>query len=794
MRGQRAAAGTRLALSIAVLMFMTAMLVSLARLEAQREADSRVDQLGVWSTAQAQAQLARVQVAVERYVTGAAEVSADELVDAFELLWSRVPLLASKNRPGLDSDPGVAIVPVIERLDAILAEVEPDVLRLARGGREAVYGRVTAALQAVDRLLTDLNQRIHDERLAAELEKHARMAALYRGLLISLLALLVSGGTLIALLNREMHRARQLAVVADEAHAAAAAVSRDLQALIDAVPAAITASDPQGRYLFMNSFQAEVLGLAPRDAVGRKPSELGQDPAVDEELRAVAVSGRATPFVEQTEHDRSGRPRTLLTSKVPVRDANGVVVRVVHVALDITERKLAEEQARHLAHHDALTGLPNRTFLTEALHRALARALRSGQRIALHLIDLDRFKEINDTLGHPAGDAMLVEVAARMACCVREGDTLARMGGDEFAVLQEGLGDGSEAAAMTQRLLGALAAPIRLAGREITSGASIGVALGPDDGSEVAELIRHADLALHRAKSDGRNLARFYEPAMNLQLRDRLELEQALRAALAAEAFELHYQPKYRLADDALVGVEALIRWRHPERGLVPPDRFIALAEDTGLIVPLGNWVLREACREARRLADLGLRPGRIAVNLSPEQLRRQDVVAAVEDALRAAGVDAAQLELELTESLLVRDAEHALRVMRDLKALGVSLALDDFGTGYSALAYLQRFPFDTLKIDRGFVAALDEPGGSSLRIVEAVVRLAHGLGLAVVAEGVETAQQRDTLLAMGCDQVQGYLYARPLEAAKLVELLRRPQAPPPVAARRTAALAEAVA
>jgi diguanylate cyclase (GGDEF)-like protein/PAS domain S-box-containing protein len=794
MQHHRVAARTRLAVGIAVVLFLAALLVSLVRLEAQREADSRVDRLGIWSTAQAQAQLARFQVAVERYVTGAAEVGPDELIDAFELLWSRIPLLASKNRPGLDATPQGAIAQVIERLDAILAEAEPDVQRLARGGREEVYGRVTRAMQAVERLLADLNQKIHDERLAAELEKQVRVAALYRGLLVSLLALLISGGTLIALLNREMRRAQRLAVAADEAHAAAAAVSRDLQAVIDAVPATITATDRHGRYLFMNRFQAGLLGVAPEEVVGRLPSELGLDPALDAELRAVAESGRAMPFVEQVEQDGSGRHRTLLASKVPVRDASGAVVRVVHVALDITERKLAEEQARHLAYHDTLTGLPNRAFLTEALHRALARAQRSGQRIALHLIDLDRFKEINDTLGHSEGDAMLVEVAARMACCIREGDTLARMGGDEFAILQEGLLDAGEAASMTQRLLAALAAPIRLAGQEITSSASIGVALGPDDSSEVAELIRHAELALYRAKDDGRNLARFYEPAMNFQLRDRLELEQALRAALAAEAFELHYQPKYRLADDRLVGVEALIRWRHPERGLVPPDRFIALAEDTGLIVPLGNWVLREACRQARRLQDLGLQAGRIAVNLSAEQLRRQDVVAAVADALAAAGADAGLLELELTESLLVHDAEHALRVMRDLKALGVSLALDDFGTGYSALAYLQRFPFDTLKIDRGFIGALDEPGGSAVRIVEAVVRLAHGLGLAVVAEGVETAQQRDTLQAIGCDLVQGYLYSRPVEAAKLVELLRGPPTPPRAPARRSAALAEAVA
>jgi len=771
MGALRAIAGTRAALGVAIVMFLVGMFVSLAQLEAQREADWRVDRLGIWSTAQAEAQLARFQVALERYVAGADDIAGDEVSEAFELLWSRVPLLA-KGRSDLDGGIDVDLQQLVAELENLLAEIEPDVLSLRRGARDATYERIFVAAATVGGMLANLNQEIHDARLTAEIDKAHRVAGLYRGVVLSVLALLASGGTLIVLLTRETRRARKLLLIANEARGAAAAVSRDLQAVIDAVPAMVTASDPSGRYLLMNRFHSDFYGIEPADAVGKRPSELGLDPAYEEEVHAVATSGRPIPFFEQTAANRDGASRTLLTTKVPVRDPAGEVVRIVHVSLDITERKLAEEQARHLALHDALTGLPNRAYLNEALHRALARAVRGGHRIALHLIDLDRFKEVNDTLGHPAGDALLVEVAARMACCVREGDTLARMGGDEFAILQDGLADAGEAASMAQRLLGALAEPIRMAGHEVASGASIGVVLGPGDGTDVSELIRHADLALYRAKGDGRNLARFYEPTMNAQLRDRLELEQALRAALAAGSFELHYQPKYRLADESMTGVEALVRWRHPERGLVPPDRFIALAEDTGLIVQLGDWVLCEAARQARRLLDLGLAPGRFAVNLSPEQLRRQDVVATVREALTGAGVSPEMLELELTESVLVRDAEHALRVMRDLKALGVRLALDDFGTGYSALAYLQRFPFDTIKIDRGFIAALDEPGGSAFRIVEAVVRLAHGLGLSVVAEGVETQSQRDALHAIGCDQVQGYLYSRPVEAAKLLGLL----------------------
>jgi diguanylate cyclase (GGDEF)-like protein len=441
-------------------------------------------------------------------------------------------------------------------------------------------------------------------------------------------------------------------------------------------------------------------------------------------------------------------------------------------AFDQMTRDLASSQtrARHLALHDALTDLPNRVLLAERLNQALVHARRHGDAPAVLCLDLDRFKEVNDAPGHPVGDLLLREVAARLRACTRETDTVARLGGDEFAVVQVGASQPAEAEALCGRLLEVLGAPCRLDGQEVVVGASVGVALAPVDGDDPATLLRHADIALYRAKGEGRGTFRFFEEDMNRELQARRALERDLRRALDESRFELHYQPQVELGSGRTVGVEALLRWRHPERGVVPPNEFIPSAEETGLIVPIGAWVLRTACAQA--LAWPGLR---VAVNLSAAQFRQPGLAETVAQALRETGLDPGRLELEITEGVLLEDTVTAVTTLHALRSLGVRIAMDDFGTGYSSLSYLRRFPFDKIKIDKSFVADLDgSRSADAAAIVRAVVSLGSSLGMTTTAEGIEAEAQAELLRAEGCDEVQGYHFGRPMPPADLTRWLER--------------------
>ena len=435
------------------------------------------------------------------------------------------------------------------------------------------------------------------------------------------------------------------------------------------------------------------------------------------------------------------------------------------------QRRAAEAKVRFLAMHDALTGLPNRAHFAEALSDALSRrqAGRGGD-VAVVAIDLDRFKEVNDGLGHAAGDALLQAVAARLRAGVREGDVVARLGGDEFAVAQRGPAAQPESAArLAERLVAALCEPFDLpGGHRVACGASAGVAAAPTDADGPDALMRAADTALYRSKADGRGVVRCFEPGMDAALAARRRLTQDLRTAAAEGGFDIAYQPLHRLADGALVGFEALLRWPHAECGTVPPEAFIPIAEETGLIVPIGAWVLRRACADAAGWPD-GLK---IAVNLSPVQFRRgADLVALVRDALAVSGLAPERLELEVTEGLLLHDTDAALRTLTELRALGCSIAMDDFGTGYSSLGYLWRFPFDKLKIDRSFVLGMGEDPKAAA-IVSSMVALGRALGLTVTAEGVETAEQAANLRDAGCAQGQGFLLGPPAPTAEVAARL----------------------
>jgi len=412
---------------------------------------------------------------------------------------------------------------------------------------------------------------------------------------------------------------------------------------------------------------------------------------------------------------------------------------------DITDRQRAEQRIAHMARHDALTDLPNRLLFRERLAEALAGASR-GSKLAVLFLDLDRFKGVNDTLGHPMGDELLKMVAARLRHCVRDIDTVARVGGDEFAIIQTGIEEPLDTAILARRIGEAVRAPYDLAGHAVVVDTSIGIAMSPNDGTEPDGLLKAADMALYGAKADGRGTYRFFEAAMDMRMKARRELEIALRRALAAGKFELHYQPLVNVVDKRITGCEALLRWNHPERGMIPPAEFIPVAEEIGLIVPLGEWVLRKACLDAASWPD----DIKVAVNLSPTQVINQNLVPIVVSALAAAGLPARRLEVEITESVLLYNTETNTATLHRLRELGVHISMDDFGTGYSSLSYLRKFPFDKIKIDRSFISGL--PGeNESIAIVRAVAGLAANLNMTATAEGVETAEQLEMIRALGC-------------------------------------------
>ena len=440
---------------------------------------------------------------------------------------------------------------------------------------------------------------------------------------------------------------------------------------------------------------------------------------------------------------------------------------------EIGERQQAEERVLHQANHDALTGLPNRRLLLDRLGQALALAHRESHHVAVLFMDLDRFKTINDSLGHMAGDALLQTVAQRLSASLREGDTVSRLGGDEFVVVLPRLDEPKAAEKVAIKLVEALAPPFQLGGQELRVSASIGISLFPEDGRDTEALLRNADSAMYHAKDMGRNNYQFFMEQMNVAAAERLRLENDLHRALERREFELHYQPRISVASGGACGIEALIRWRRPERGLVPPGQFIPLAEDTGLIVAIGEWVIDVACRQAVAWCAAGLPHLPVAVNLSPRQFRHSNLVGTVAQALGRHGWPSNLLELEITEGVLMQHTDETLKTLEALNRLGVGLAIDDFGTGYSSLSYLKRFPVDCLKIDQSFVRDITvDPEDAA--IVTAIIGLAHSLGLAVVAEGVETPNQLAFIREAGCDEAQGYHFSRPMPADQLAAWLGR--------------------
>ncbi|NJM12812.1 MAG: EAL domain-containing protein [Synechococcaceae cyanobacterium SM1_2_3] len=531
---------------------------------------------------------------------------------------------------------------------------------------------------------------------------------------------------------------------------------------------------PDKRWWEVNDRLCEMLGYRRAQLLGLSWAEITHPDDLDSEIVQFdrAMSRRTEGYsLDKRLLRPDGTPIYVSVSSRCVRRSNGVAEYFVTVVQDITERKQAEERIQHLAQYDPLTGLPNRALLEDRLRQAVLRASRDHSLVGVMLVDLDQFKRINETLGHATGDRLLREVVSRLQQCARQCDTISRQGGDEFAVLTPDLRDGDDVARIADRILETVAQPYRLDDHELLTSCSIGISLYPRDGRNAENLLKNADIALYRAKDMGRNNHQFYQSGGTMIARERLNLETHLRHAIDRGELELYYQPKWGFEVGAIIGSEALIRWNHAELGLLSPIRFIPIAEDSGLILQLGEWVLRTAVRETGDLQREGFHDLRVAVNLSGRQFRQDDLADMVGGLLRETGFNPACLELELTEGILMDHTESNIATLKRFKAMGVELAIDDFGTGYSSLSYLQRFPVDVLKIDRAFIKDLPSDA-SSAAIVDAVVTLAHGLGLEVVAEGVETDEQQEFLDEHGCDIGQGFLFGRPMPLEQFRELL----------------------
>jgi diguanylate cyclase (GGDEF)-like protein/PAS domain S-box-containing protein len=580
-----------------------------------------------------------------------------------------------------------------------------------------------------------------------------------------------------------------------QARADVARSEAHFRSLIENASDAVMVLDASLQVRYASPSLERVLGFAPEDVVGKSPVQFVNEGDADAMQRALEAAA-ATPGVGPTLEFRcagDGAPKYLEATVANMLD-NPAVEGIVINMRDVTERwhteelrgeKIrAEEQIRQLGLYDSLTDLPNRHLFKEQLSDAVARADRTGQALVMLSLNLDRFKRINDTLGREVGDLLLKEVASRLTKSLRQTDYvtrndshaashhIARQGGDEFTVLLGDLSQAQEATKVARRILEALSQPFNLNGNEIVMSASIGIAVYRLDGNDAESLLKNADAAMHYAKEQGKNNCQYYNDKMNTSAFQKMTLESNLHKALERDEFSLYYQPKIDVASGSTIGVEALIRWRHPDLGLVSPAEFIPMAEESGLIVPIGEWVLDSACAQLRAWQEDGLTPVPVAVNLSAKQFHQQNIAAIVMRALQDHGVDPRLLELEITESTAMRNAEATGTTLRNLKALGVRIAIDDFGTGYSSLSYLKRFPIDSLKIDRSFVTEL--PGNQDdATIAQAIITMAHALRLKVIAEGVETEAQLEFLTANGCDEIQGYYFSRPLPAEQCTQLLR---------------------
>jgi diguanylate cyclase (GGDEF)-like protein/PAS domain S-box-containing protein len=578
---------------------------------------------------------------------------------------------------------------------------------------------------------------------------------------------------------RGLFRALRYAVERKFLRAALFSEKERAQVTLNCIGEAVICTDSSGNITFLNVVAETMTGWTFKEADGRPLADVFR--LMDSKSREVVTLPSGTALVEQSSErpcpnrvlvHRSGHELPIEESVAPIYDRKGRQTGTVVVFRDVSEARRVSLQMAHSAEHDSLTGLPNRLLLNDRVTQAIAFARRHAKQLAVLFLDLDGFKHINDSLGHPVGDKLLQSVAKRLVDCGRASDTVSRQGGDEFVVLLSEVEHAEDAAIAARRMLRAVADPHSVDQHELHVTTSIGVSVYPDDGENAETLVKNADTAMYQAKENGRQSYKFFKPAMNQRAVERQVIEEGLRRALERDEFTLQYQPKINFRTGAITGAEALIRWTHPVRGAISPAQFIPVAEDCGLILPIGKWVLQKACKQARAWLDLGLPLSTMAVNVSAMEFRDQNFLEGLFTVLEESGLDPRSLELELTESVLMKHAESAAAVLQTVRRKGIQVALDDFGTGYSSLSYLRNFPIDALKIDQSFVAQITAARDDA-SIVIAVISMARSLKLRVVAEGVETLEQLAFLQAHECDEAQGYYFSRPVLPQQFAELLR---------------------
>ena len=759
-------------------LFVGAAVYTSVLISERQDALGRISRYNVaWLAAQAAAEHYRLQREVAAHMIPGSGVGLDEVQLRLDILANRTSVMrGAEFGEVIRREPELRTI--IGDLEAAVASAEPLVARLDQPGMAV---RLLDLLSGLDgrlmRLGSMANAHVGD-LVAQDQEELGRLHHLYSGIVA---ALVLCGLGLIVLmlwhnrLLRQVHsglRALTLDLtrtttdlehangMAQRANAGLHVQNERFDAALSNMMQGLCMVDAHGQLIVCNRRYVEMFGLLGAAEPGRPLAEV---------WRFAVASGRypaemlAVIGAEQEVLVRDGRAETLLrehptgpaltVSHRPMADGGWVATYE-----DVSEQRRVEARVAHMAHHDALTDLPNRVLFHDRIREALNRLQRQPDAsVAVLCLDLDHFKDVNDTLGHSAGDALLQAVADRLRGCIRQTDVVARLGGDEFALLQSGGDQPHDAAALAERVVAALEAPFGLDGHRIRIGASVGIALAPGDGADADRLLRCADMALYRAKADGRGGHRFFEPDMDAQLHARRAVQVDLHDALGRDQFEVHYQPIVNLAAGEAQGFEALLRWHHPTRGMVSPGEFIPLAEEAGLIIPIGKWVMRRAC------ADAAAWPGnhRVAVNLSPVQFSSPDLAEAVAEALAHSCLAPSRLELEITETVLLRDNEAVLATLHRLRALGVRIALDDFGIGYSSLSYLRSFPFDKIKIDQSFVRDMEHRADCAA-IVESVAHLATSLGMGATAEGVETEEHLRRVRAAGCTEAQGYHLGRP--------------------------------